>query len=84
MNRILLVIFGVCLCATRVESDEPVCAHCAEVREYNKEHHKNYEYFDDYLKDPQAASSVNCIAPIDNSKSADSKETENNSKPANK
>lgn len=37
-------------------SGEPVCHHCEEIRLYNAEHHKNYEYYEDYLKDDATAS----------------------------
>lgn len=31
--------------------EEPVCEKCEVIREYNKTHHKNYEYYEDYLKE---------------------------------
>lgn len=36
-----------------VSADEPVCPRCESIREYNKTHHKNYKYYEDYLKDDQ-------------------------------
>lgn len=31
--------------------EEGTCEKCEVIREYNKTHHKNYEYYDDYLKE---------------------------------
>lgn len=33
-----------------ISAQEAVCHRCEEVREYNAEHHKNFEYFEDYVK----------------------------------
>lgn len=41
---------------------EPVCPKCEAIREYNKTHHKNYEYYEDYLKEVQGeCSGPGCI-----------------------
>ena len=32
-----------------INSAESVCHRCEEIREYNAEHHENFEYYDDYL-----------------------------------
>ena len=40
--------------AAGVHAEEAVCPRCEEIREYNKTHHKNYEYYEDYLKDADA------------------------------
>lgn len=40
---IVTLSFGVTLLA------EPVCERCEEIREYNALHHKNYDYYEDYL-----------------------------------
>jgi hypothetical protein len=51
----------VALCALGIRlfslnGEEPICHHCEEIREYNAEHHQNFEYFDDYLKGSQSES----------------------------
>lgn len=33
---------------------EPVCKKCEVIREYNKSHPGDYEYYDDYLKNQKA------------------------------
>ena len=38
------------LTAFSLSSAEPVCHRCEEIREYNAEHHENFEYYDDYKK----------------------------------
>lgn len=32
-------------------TEDPVCPRCQSIREWNKEHHKNYQYYEDYVKD---------------------------------
>lgn len=45
-------------------ADEPVCHRCEEIREYNKTHHQNFEYYEDYLKSEEAgAPPTMCPAP---------------------
>lgn len=44
-------LFAVTANFTFVQGDDGVCKKCEVIREYNKTHHKNYEYYDDYLKD---------------------------------
>lgn len=39
-----------------LNSNEPVCHRCEEIREYNAEHHQNFDYYDDYLKSQQNVS----------------------------
>lgn len=34
---------------------EPVCKKCEVIREYNKEHPGDFEYYDDYLKSQKAS-----------------------------
>ena len=36
------------LAAQAVTAKERTCHRCEEVREYNAEHHKNFEYYDEY------------------------------------
>ncbi len=33
------------------EETGPVCKKCEMIREYNKQHPNNYEYYEDYLKE---------------------------------
>lgn len=48
------LIFGfVCLTVfsfANAVAEEKVCHRCEQIREYNKDHHQNYEYYEDYLK----------------------------------
>lgn len=37
------------LAAQSLTAQEKKCHRCEAVREYNAEHHKNFEYFDDYV-----------------------------------
>lgn len=51
------------------------CPMCDEIREYNAEHHKNYTYYEDYLKElgnaPASEESLkNAPAPIQNAATA--------------
>lgn len=46
INSMLFLMLG----AVSLNAEEPVCHHCEEIREYNAKYHKNYEYYDDYLK----------------------------------
>lgn len=39
-----------------------ICHHCEEIRLWNAEHHKNYEYFDDYLEDEDDGSTIKTTA----------------------
>lgn len=62
---------------TGLQASGGVCFHCEEIREYNKTHHKNYEYYEDYLKDQQNAPKEN--APQGQSpKSSDTSNTSDN------
>lgn len=38
--------------AFSVSSEEAICHRCEEIREYNAEHHQNFEYYDEYLRAP--------------------------------
>lgn len=52
-------LLGILTSATfQVYADGPVCHHCEEIRLYNKEHHQNFEYYDDYLKSLKEDSSA--------------------------
>jgi hypothetical protein len=69
-----LTIFALGL--TSIVQLQAVCKMCEEIREYNAEHHKNYEYYEDYLKDGDHASGSDlkdAPAPI---KAAESKKAE--------
>jgi hypothetical protein len=48
---------------------EPVCKKCEVIREYNKEHPGNYEYYEDYLKaqKPFRQGSGRTTPPLDGS-----------------
>lgn len=52
MNHSLVgcVIGGVALASLPLGGEE-VCHRCAEIRAYNALHHRNYDYYDDYLKE---------------------------------
>lgn len=59
MKKTLFVILGGILTfATSAQAEPPVCHRCEEIREYNKEHHKNYKYYEDYLKAEQNNDSI--------------------------
>jgi hypothetical protein len=62
MLKIFSFIVGAFTCMTMgISADAPVCHHCEEIRLYNAEHHKNYEYFEDYLK-TEGGDSANSVA----------------------
>lgn len=51
LKKLSLVVFSLSAISTfSVYGDEPVCHRCEEIREYNAEHHHNFEYYDEYLK----------------------------------
>lgn len=41
---------------TLIDAKEGFCRRCDEIREHNKKHHKNYEYYDDFLNDKDDSS----------------------------
>lgn len=46
MNKALFLLLSLpCV----LSSEEPVCKKCEVIREYNKEHPGDYEYYEDYL-----------------------------------
>lgn len=55
LHRSALALMGVVgmAAASLHGSDGGICLHCEEIREDNKVNHKNYEYYEDYLKDQQ-------------------------------
>ncbi|HEV8051721.1 MAG TPA: hypothetical protein VGP47_04435 [Parachlamydiaceae bacterium] len=60
MKKISLAVF--CFSAAATTScfaEEPVCHHCEDIREYNAEHHQNFEYYDQYLKSNNPAKDNN-------------------------
>lgn len=55
MKKLMLSLFFMApLISIAAHAEEAVCHRCEEIREYNKTHHKNYEYYEDYLKDCEA------------------------------
>ncbi len=44
------VLSLLCLSAVSLQAESSGCARCDDIREYNKEHHKNYNYYEDYEK----------------------------------
>ena len=66
------------LTAFSLSSAEPVCHRCEEIREYNAEHHENFEYYDDYVKLEKNEKSTKLKTSDDyknNNKSTGSKES---------
>lgn len=53
-QRLTLAAIGLAgMAAASLYGGDGVCFHCEEIREDNKVNHKNYEYYEDYLKDQQ-------------------------------
>lgn len=48
MKKIMGVFFISSISGALSASNGAVCTKCEEIREYNKTHHQNYEYFEDF------------------------------------
>ena len=60
IKKLSLVTLSLSILATlSLNGDETVCHRCEEIREYNAEHHQNFEYYDDYLKTQHGEASAN-------------------------
>jgi hypothetical protein len=53
-----LAVLGTFSSAVLLAGGDELCPRCEEIREYNKAHHHNYEYFEDYQKDEGKSSST--------------------------
>lgn len=51
MKVIIFTLFWGVSFSFFLNAQEKVCQRCEEIREYNAKHHKNYEYYEDYLKE---------------------------------
>ena len=50
LKRMSFIAFTLSAISMRLlYSEEPVCHRCEEIREYNAEHHHNFEYYDEFL-----------------------------------
>lgn len=63
--------------ASFLHSGDGICHRCEEIREYNKTHHQNYEYYEDYLREQSRACATPC-AP--NGESAEANPAPKNSR----
>lgn len=55
MKQMKWIVLGMSMMVGATLQASGVCLHCEEIREDNKLHHKNYEYYEDYLKDSGGA-----------------------------
>lgn len=72
----MTLILSFTMCANSVgmvalHAEGAVCHKCEEIREYNKTHHKNYDYYEDYLKEVQegGCTGPGCAPKTEESKS---------------